>query len=103
MNLVAKEFVAARNDESGVPVFGMFTGAARDTRRFESKRRGRQDPGSSCVLARDIIPAKLFVSQTCREGQSAVGPVGPVGVFGGGISICMRLFLIAYTTRSRME
>ncbi|MBI4088333.1 trehalose-6-phosphate synthase, partial [Candidatus Kaiserbacteria bacterium] len=29
MNLVAKEFVAARNDESGVLVLSQFTGAAR--------------------------------------------------------------------------
>ena len=30
MNLVAKEFVAARNDESGVLILSQFTGAARD-------------------------------------------------------------------------
>jgi trehalose 6-phosphate synthase len=30
MNLVAKEFVAARNDESGVLVLSQFTGAARE-------------------------------------------------------------------------
>jgi trehalose 6-phosphate synthase len=32
MNLVAKEFVAARNDESGVLVLSIFTGAARELR-----------------------------------------------------------------------
>lgn len=32
MNLVAKEFVAARNDEAGVLILSQFTGAARDLR-----------------------------------------------------------------------
>src|SRR3984957_2249428 len=32
MNLVAKEFVAARNDESGVLILSIFTGAARELR-----------------------------------------------------------------------
>jgi trehalose 6-phosphate synthase len=32
MNLVAKEFVAARNDEFGVLVLSIFTGAARELR-----------------------------------------------------------------------
>ena len=30
MNLVAKEFIAARNDESGVLILSKFTGASRD-------------------------------------------------------------------------
>ena len=30
MNLVAKEFVAARNDEKGVLILSQFTGASRD-------------------------------------------------------------------------
>jgi len=33
MNLVAQEFVAARNDELGVLVLSQFTGAARDFKR----------------------------------------------------------------------
>ena len=32
MNLVAKEFVAARGDESGVLILSIFTGAARELR-----------------------------------------------------------------------
>ena len=32
MNLVAKEFVAARNDEQGVLILSRFTGAARELR-----------------------------------------------------------------------
>jgi trehalose 6-phosphate synthase len=32
MNLVAKEFVAARNDESGVLILSIFTGAAHELR-----------------------------------------------------------------------
>jgi trehalose 6-phosphate synthase len=59
MNLVAKEFVACRNDDSGVLILSPFTGAAdRMVDALIADPTRRPDLEAAMVLARDMSPAK---------------------------------------------
>jgi trehalose-6-phosphate synthase len=81
MNLVAKEFVAARDDERGVLVLSQFTGAARDLTealmvnpydlgRPATRWRGPAMPpmssASGCARCEESCP-----SSTCTAGRGA--------------------------------
>ncbi len=58
MNLVAKEFVAARDDEDGVLILSTFTGASRElveallVNPFDVSRDGGGDPARAADAAR---------------------------------------------------
>ena len=49
------------------------------------------------------LPGLSVLYSLTTKNYAAVGPAGVLGGGGGGNSIWMRLFLMAYTTRSRIE
>ena len=81
MNLVAKEFVAARDDEQGVLVLSQFTGAARELAealivnpvRHRAVRR-RDAPRAHHVARRAARAHAQHAQRWCRSSTSTAGP-----------------------------
>jgi hypothetical protein len=82
MNLVAKEFVAARDDEQGVLVLSEFTGAARDLTEalivnpYDLPRRAKPWPRLCTCHPRSSGSACARCAASCPSSTSIAGRGG---------------------------